>query len=249
VKGAFLVGLLVLHGREFDGVVDGVVYAGIVAAGFAFTENILYFGRAFVTDGLLGSGGGVLATLLARGVLAPFAHPFYTAMIGIAVGLAAGRRNPAFRVVVVVVGYLLAVLLHALWNGAATLFGGTAFLGVYGYVMVPVFLGLIGLVVWQRYREQHTIAAYVPAFARAGWVAPSEVPLLASMAGRREWRRKVRERSGRAAARAVGEYQAAVTELAFLGARMERGTAGAGADEWYRQAVDDLLRARMRATR
>ena len=30
--------------REFDGVVDGVVYAGLVAAGFAFTENILYFG-------------------------------------------------------------------------------------------------------------------------------------------------------------------------------------------------------------
>jgi RsiW-degrading membrane proteinase PrsW (M82 family) len=131
VKGAFLVGLLVLHSREFDGVVDGVVYAGIVAAGFAFTENILYFGQAFVTEGLEGAGGGVLATLLLRGVLSPFAHPFYTAMIGIGAGLAAGSRSPGFRVVAVVVGYLVAVGLHALWNGAAVLFGGLAFFGVY----------------------------------------------------------------------------------------------------------------------
>ena len=33
--------------REFDGVVDGIVYAGLVAAGFAFVENILYLGTAY----------------------------------------------------------------------------------------------------------------------------------------------------------------------------------------------------------
>jgi hypothetical protein len=113
--------------------------------------------------------------------------------------------------------------------------------------MVPVFLALIGLVVWQRRREQRTIAAYVPGFAQRGWVARSEVALLSDMAGRREWRRQVRERSGRAAARAVGDYQAAVTELAFLHARMDRGTAGADAGAWFQQAVDDLRRARLRA--
>jgi len=247
VKGAFLVGLLVLHGREFDGVVDGVVYAGIVAAGFAFTENILYFGQAFVTEGLGGAGGGVLITFLLRGVFAPFAHPLYTAMIGIGAGLAAGSRSPGFRVGAVVVGYLVAVALHALWNGSATLFGGAAFFGVYGYVMVPVFLALIGLVVWQRRREQRTIAGHLPEFARQGWVAPSEVRLMASMAGRREWRRKVRARSGRAAARAVAEYQVAVTELAFLQARIARGTAGDDADQWRAQALEEVHRARRRA--
>ncbi|WP_214403893.1 PrsW family intramembrane metalloprotease [Pseudonocardia lacus] len=247
VKGAFLVGLLVLHGREFDGVVDGVVYAGIVAAGFAFTENILYFGQAFVTDGFGGATGGVLVTFLLRGVFAPFAHPLYTAMIGIGAGLAAGSRNPGFRIGAVVVGYLVAVLLHAVWNGAATLFGGTAFFDVYSYVMVPVFLALIGLVFWQRRREQATLAEHLPEFARQGWVAPSEVRLMASMAGRREWRRKVGARSGRAAAKAVADYQAAVTELAFLQARIARGTAGADADQWRRQALTDVYQARRRA--
>ena len=46
----FLVGLLIFRRREFDGIVDGIVYAGLVAAGFAFTENILYFGRAFAEE-------------------------------------------------------------------------------------------------------------------------------------------------------------------------------------------------------
>ena len=37
--------LFFLRRRTFDGPIDGVVYAGIIAAGFAFTENILYFGK------------------------------------------------------------------------------------------------------------------------------------------------------------------------------------------------------------
>ncbi len=48
-KGLFLVGLLIFRRRELDGVVDGIVYAGLTAAGFAFTENILYLGRALLT--------------------------------------------------------------------------------------------------------------------------------------------------------------------------------------------------------
>ena len=31
---------------EFDGVVDGIVYAAMVGLGFAMTENIQYYGRA-----------------------------------------------------------------------------------------------------------------------------------------------------------------------------------------------------------
>ena len=31
---------------EFDGVVDGIVYASMAGLGFAMTENILYYGNA-----------------------------------------------------------------------------------------------------------------------------------------------------------------------------------------------------------
>ncbi|MGH3846022.1 MAG: PrsW family intramembrane metalloprotease, partial [Pseudonocardiaceae bacterium] len=121
LKGAFLIGLLLLRRREFDGLVDGVVYAGMVAAGFAFTENVLYFGRAFVLDGMAGNGASVAIVFLMRGVLAPFAHPVFTAITGIAVGLVARRRDRSVlhRVSLVGAGYLGAVGLHALWNASA----------------------------------------------------------------------------------------------------------------------------------
>jgi RsiW-degrading membrane proteinase PrsW (M82 family) len=249
VKGAFVVGLLLFRRREFDGVVDGVVYAGLTAAGFAFTENILYIGQSFAEDGggLIGQNGGVLATLVLRGVLSPFAHPLFTSMTGIGCGLAATSRSPAARVLFVLVGYLAAVTLHALWNGSATLADGQAFFGVYLYVMLPLLLGMFLLVGWQRRREQRTVRAELPEFAQAGWIAPSEVPLLGSLAGRNRWRRAVRRRSGKTAAKAVAEYQTAVTELAFLRARMRRGTVGPHARQWHDELLAALVAARARA--
>jgi RsiW-degrading membrane proteinase PrsW (M82 family) len=243
LKGTFLVGLLCVRRREIDGIVDGAVYAGLVAAGFAFTENILYFGRAFAI------GGSMATVFLLRGVLSPFAHPVFTALTGIAVGLVARRRNLLGGVLVhrggaVAVGYLGAVGLHALWNVSA----GLGYLpAVYGVVMVPLFGVLIALVVWQRRREQLMISAALPGFASAGWIAPTEVPLLASQAGRRGWRAEVRRRSGDGAAGAVHDYQNAVTELAFLSDRVERGTASPDTRRWHHEAIADLKAARDRA--
>lgn len=244
VKGVFLIGLLVFRRREFDGVVDGVVYAGLVAAGFAFTENILYFGMAFSADAMSGASGSVVATLLLRGVLSPFAHPLFTSMIGIAAGIAAPSRSGAFKVLIVAVGYLAAVVLHALWNGSASLVGGTAFFGIYGFVMLPLFVALVALVLWQRRREQRIVAEQLPGFAQAGWIAPSEIPLLSSLAGRRGWQRAVRKRSGKTVAKAVSEYQAAVTELAYLRSKMARGAVVGPGPLWHEQALVRLRRAR-----
>jgi protease PrsW len=244
VKGAFVVGLLIFRRREFDGIVDGVVYAGITAAGFAFTENIIYFGRAFTEAGEGTPAAAVLATFILRGVLSPFAHPLFTAMTGIGVGIAAGSRSRALGAVAIVGGYVLAVILHALWNSSTQL--GPGFFGVYLLIMLPLFAGLIGLVMWQRRRERDVLARQMPGFAAAGWVAPSEVPLLSSLAGRRQWRLAVRRRSGGAAARAVEDYQHAVTELAFLRARAERG-ALEPRPEWHAELLDAVLRTRLAA--
>jgi RsiW-degrading membrane proteinase PrsW (M82 family) len=52
-------------------------------------------------------------------------------MIGIGIGVAARTRDRHLRVIAPLGGYLAAVVLHALWNGAATLGGGANFLNVY----------------------------------------------------------------------------------------------------------------------
>ena len=243
VKGAFVVVLLLVRRREFDGVVDGVVYAGITAAGFAFTENIIYFGRAF-TEAEGAPATAVVATFVLRGVLSPFAHPLFTAMIGIGVGIAAGARSRVVGTVAVLGGYVLAVILHALWNSSTQL--GAGFFGVYLLIMLPLFAGMIGLVVWQRRRERDVLAAQMPGFAAAGWIAPSEVALLSSLTGRRRWRAAVHRRAGSVAARAVEDYQHAVTELAFLRARAERGALPPRAD-WHAELLDTVVRTRLAA--
>jgi protease PrsW len=243
VKGAFVVGLLVVRRREFDGVVDGVVYAGITAAGFAFTENIIYFGRAFADAGESSPASAVLVTFILRGVLSPFAHPLFTAMTGIAVGIAASMRSRPLGGVVVLTGYVLAVILHALWNATSSASG---FIGVYVLIMVPLFGGVVALVVWQRRREKAILAAQMPGFAAAGWIAASEVPLLSSLSGRRRWRAAVARRAGGTAARAVEDYQHAVTSLAFLRARAARGAIEPRA-EWHAELLDAVYRTRLAA--
>ena len=48
-QGVFVLCVWWFLRREFDGLIDGMVYAGVVAAGFAFTENIQYWPRLGMT--------------------------------------------------------------------------------------------------------------------------------------------------------------------------------------------------------
>ncbi len=172
-KGVFLVVLLSLRRQEFNGIVDGIVYAGFVAAGFAFTENIYYFARAFVIGGFGDATSGVIALFILRGVLSPFAHPLFTSLTGIGVGLAAGSLRRRTRVLAPLLGYLGAVALHALWNVSAALGGGAAFINLYFLIMVPIFVGMVLLVLWQRRREQRVVSAQLPEMAHNRWIAVS----------------------------------------------------------------------------
>jgi RsiW-degrading membrane proteinase PrsW (M82 family) len=111
-KGIMVVGVAYFLRNEFDGVVDGIIYATFVAIGFAATENVIYYGNAFREDSL-----GF--TLLIRGVIAPWGHPLYTSMTGLALGLAREQTSTAAKVILPFLGYAGAVFLHALWNGSA----------------------------------------------------------------------------------------------------------------------------------
>src|SRR6476659_5319967 len=123
-KGLFLFLLLWWRRSELDGVLDGIVYAGMVGVGFAFTENILYLAAAYNgTDGT-GPGGteALTDTFIVRCLFSPFAHPVFTAFTGIGVGVAVVARSRGVRVLAPLVGYTLAVTAHAIWN-TSTVFG------------------------------------------------------------------------------------------------------------------------------
>ncbi|WP_175411018.1 PrsW family intramembrane metalloprotease [Streptomyces sp. TRM64462] len=221
--------LFLFRRRDFTGLVDGVVVAGFTATGFAFTENILYLGSAFGEDqeiGTSGIGSYTAATFFVRVVLSPFAHPLFTVLTGIGFGIAAVtvRRRRVLRVALPVLGLLLAMGMHALWNGSTT-FGPWGFFAVYGAFMLPALGLLTWLAVWTRQRELRTISGELPAYAAAGWLSPDEPPALSSMRARGLARGYAARAFGPAAARAVGEYEAFATSLAFLRHRARRGAA------------------------
>ncbi|MGW8364652.1 PrsW family intramembrane metalloprotease [Streptomyces wedmorensis] len=230
-KAAAILLLFLFRRRHFGGLVDGVVFAGFTATGFAFTENILYLGNAFGEDQEVGSSGiGMVTagTFFVRVVMSPFAHPLFTVLTGIGFGFAAlaPRGKRLRKVLLPLAGLLLAMGLHAAWNGSATFGGPWAFYAVYGALMVPAFGLLTWLAVWSRQRELRTISGELPAYAAAGWLSPAEPLALSSMRARQMARSFAGRTYGPAAARAVGEYESFATTLAFLRDRARRGTAG-----------------------
>ncbi len=230
-KAAAVLLVFLFRRRDFTGIVDGVVIAGITATGFAFTENILYLGTAFGTDQLSGGRGlasVTAATFFVRVVMSPFAHPLFTVFTGIGFGIAAlsAERQHVRRVLVPLGGLLLAMGMHALWNGSST-FGEFGFFAVYGSFMVPAFGLLTWLVIWTRQRELRTVREELPAYAVAGWLGPIEPFVLGSMRARRLAREYAGRHFGKAAARSVAQYEAYATSLAFLRHRGRRGRADA----------------------
>lgn len=220
MKGLAIVLILLVRRREFDGVVDGIVYAGMAGIGFAFVENVLYLGRTLMESGT----AGTVFVFVLRCIASPFAHPLFTAATGIGLGLAVRTRNPLLKVVYPVLGWAVAVLLHGAWNYSASS-GLGGFLLAYIAFQVPVFLGFVALAVYARRREGRLIGRHLEVYCSTGWLSPSEVQMLASIPGRREARSWASRTGGSAARRAMRDFQEMASELAFLRERMIRGSA------------------------
>ncbi|MEV0494638.1 PrsW family intramembrane metalloprotease [Streptomyces atratus] len=187
-KAAAVLLIFLFRRRDFGGIVDGVVVAGFTATGFAFTENILYLGNAFGEDQQIGNSGlasVTAATFFVRGVMTPFAHPLFTVLTGLGFGFAAlsACRHRIRRIALPLLGLVLAMGMHALWNGSGT-FGPYGFYVVYGVFMVPVFGLITWLAIWSRQRELRTLATELSAYAAAGWLTPAEPLALSSMRAR-----------------------------------------------------------------
>ncbi len=241
-KGFFLLLLLWWRRAQLDGILDGIVYAGMVGIGFAFTENILYLSAAFNGSDSMGPGGiaGITSTFVLRCVFSPFAHPLFTAFTGIGIGIAVGSRSSAVRVLAPVGGYLVAVLAHGLWNGS-TVFGVGAFGLVYVVLMLPALAGLLALALWARRSEARMLHAALHDAARRQLIPATDIGWVVDLRARRAARTHALRTGGKPAARAVADYQQALIELGFLHHRLLRGTAP---DDWRERGALHVARIR-----
>src|SRR4051794_21503904 len=181
-KGLAVFGVFFFLRKEFDGVVDGIIYGTFAALGFAATENVIYYSRAQLTD-TLGHHEGVLATtFVLRGILSPWGHPLYTSMTGIGFGISRETSKPWLKWCAPVFGYGFAVFLHALWNGAATISGMLVML------MLPLWLlfnlAFLGIICWLVVRKGRIIRDNLKDEVLIGTLTQQELNLICSPFGR-----------------------------------------------------------------
>src|SRR5438067_9695497 len=155
-KALILLILFLWKKDEFDGVIDGIVYAGMVGLGFAMTENILYYGRA-----VQGGGGALTFLFILRGMAASFSHPLFTRMSGMGLGWSRQSNNGFVKIVVPVLGFMTAILLHATWNGTATYGGAAGFFAGYFLIMGPAFIVTLMVIFFSLRREGRIVREFL----------------------------------------------------------------------------------------
>ncbi|WP_456698384.1 PrsW family intramembrane metalloprotease [Aeromicrobium sp. P5_D10] len=218
-KCLFLLLTFVRTRRVIDGVLDGMIYAGLVGIGFAFVENIGYYVSSYTTsaDYQVAGAEGVTSTFVVRGIFSPFAHPLFTAAFGIAIGLAVSRRSKWAKTLIGTAGLAASVGLHMLWNGSLS-YGpdnGSAFLLAY-LALAGILIGATVLAVVVRLRQVRILERSLSYVAERGWIHPAEIPYLSRFGHRNAARRYAKANHGKIAAKIVARYQQRATEMAFL---------------------------------
>ncbi len=184
LKGLAVLLIFLALRREFDGVIDGIAYAGIVALGFATVENVLYYGRVVAKEG----APGLLLVFFMRGVLGPFGHAVFTSMTGIGCGIARQTHNTFLRLTMPLVGYGAAILLHFLWNTLAAFSGSPAgFMVIYVIIWLPLFLVFFAVVIWMGFREARLIRHMLDLEVARGLLTKDQADLVASWPRRIGW--------------------------------------------------------------
>jgi RsiW-degrading membrane proteinase PrsW (M82 family) len=204
---------------EFDGVVDGIVYSSLVGLGFAMTENIQYYGKAVAEEG----SGGLTLTLFIRGVMAPFSHPFFTSMTGIGLGLARQSSSTAIKIIAPILGLLVAMSMHAIWNGSAALGGGCVFLLAYLLIMFPSFVIVLVVLGLALRREGRIVREFLLQDLERGLLNKLEYDQLGSIRGRLGSSFNALSQKGVGAWRTRRKFNQLASELAFHRCRVSRG--------------------------
>ncbi len=140
LKGFAILIVLIYFSSQFDDVMDGIVYAVIVALGFAATENTLYLQSAFEIAGTPG-----LAVLwFVRIGLGGWCHPFFTSLTGIGLAMAWKSHDIGEKLSWPLLGLVMAMIMHglfntmAIWNGPVTLLFDLA-----GWTYTVILLALL----------------------------------------------------------------------------------------------------------
>ncbi|MDG1481439.1 MAG: PrsW family intramembrane metalloprotease [Myxococcota bacterium] len=194
-KGFAVLLLFTLFHKEFDNVLDGIIYGAIIGLGFAWFENITYYLNAAAEGGM----GGMLQNAWARGVVSASggSHAAYTGLTGMGFGLMRVMRRGPIRWAMPPIFLGIAMFAHFAWNtfvGPFVYITGGDSVAVQYLVALPLAVAILQLpftlvlliVVGVAWRHENRIIRQYLSDSAADIVKPGDIERLLP-ARRRAW--------------------------------------------------------------
>ncbi|MGH7762987.1 MAG: PrsW family intramembrane metalloprotease [Candidatus Dormibacteraceae bacterium] len=225
-KGTAVVLLFLVMRKDFDDVVDGIVYGAAVGLGFNFMETITYMTNLyaiFQPEGIGGYAAGF--QWYARQVLGLFfGHATYTAFIGAGLGIARQLPNVRQKGFAIASGFLVAIAAHFSWDAWLTFFPIQS--TVFGLIEIhlrtlimtgPFTAAIIALLLFGiRFEGENLRDQFRKDAAEGrGAILPEEVAVLASPWQRLKQRLRALNHGGIRAYFKVARLQSAQLDLAM----------------------------------
>ena len=241
-KATVLFLLLILYRNRYIARFSVVVLGGLSAIGFAFVENIIYYGRAIVFASnsieVEDPEAAIRDLVMLRGLYTSFGHPLFTTMTALGLAIALGARSKWVRVTAPLAGFILAVGGHMLFNGIASLNSTEQLipqwymaLGLVGMVVLSLILSIVG--------QTQIIRQRLTDFRRGGWLEDRDVVVFANPFHRIKLHLAGLFRGPRVWWR-TAKFMRLVTELAHTREQVSRGTVGPGSDHRMHELVHQI---------
>ncbi|HET9671443.1 MAG TPA: PrsW family intramembrane metalloprotease [Actinomycetota bacterium] len=231
LKGVGVVLVALIVREELDDRMDGFVYGALCGLGFAVVEDVFYFMAVFGgdVDGVL---QGFFVRVIASGL---YSHVLYTGLVGMAVGVVLGRRDPRpprARLREAAPLVMVAVLGHFLWNSPILEFfprrpwEGIEWVQILAATAVkglPFLLFLLLTIRLAHARERRWLETALGWEVDGSSVTAEELQVLRGIRSRRAARRDLERRAGHRAAKLLGRLQREQVNLAMIRSRVATG--------------------------
>lgn len=169
-KGLAVMAIFFMFRKEFDSILDGIIYGGIAGLGFAATENVLYFLGQYDAEGW----GGMFANFALRVGVFAWGHPFYTAFTGIGFAVARMNRNVLVKLAAPIVGYFLAVLAHTFHNTSLVFVSGLGGLALVILLEWMSWILFLGFIIWMIRHEQGLLKKHLVEEVNNGLISQAQ---------------------------------------------------------------------------
>lgn len=171
LKGLAVAIVFFVFYKEFDSILDGIIYGAIVALGFAATENTLYIYR----NGYQESGwSGLFLLVFIRVIIVGWQHPFYTAFTGIGFAVSRINKNNLIIFIAPLTGLGIAISTHAFHNTFGGLIGGLGgliagtFVDWFGWSIMLIFI------IWMINRERDIVRTHLQSEVADGLITQAQ---------------------------------------------------------------------------